>query len=169
MPAALQLTFLLGSIISLLAVKAAFAQSENLGAAPVCAAPCPPGWTQFGSRCFIFYYESKTWVDAEKFCISIGGNLASIHSSDENTFLSTMVERVTGRTHFTWVGGYDAVNDSTWLWSDGSEFNYENWYPDEPNNHRGNPEHCLEINLGGEQWNDMPCSSSRPFVCSRNL
>uniref|UniRef100_A0A3Q2EIN2 C-type lectin domain-containing protein n=1 Tax=Cyprinodon variegatus TaxID=28743 RepID=A0A3Q2EIN2_CYPVA len=90
-------------------------------AAPVCAAPCPPGWTQFGSRCFIFYYESRTWVDAEKFCISIGGNLASIHSSEENTFLSTMVERVTGRTRFTWVGGYDAVNDSTWLWSDGSE------------------------------------------------
>jgi len=32
---------------------------------PGCSSGCPPGWTQFGSRCFIFYRTSRTWIDAE--------------------------------------------------------------------------------------------------------
>ncbi|XP_070766237.1 galactose-specific lectin nattectin-like isoform X3 [Enoplosus armatus] len=80
---------------------------------------CPPGWTQFGSRCFIFHFTPKTWTDAEvaggtkaivtHTCIAAGGNLASIHNAEENVFLKNVVERVTGRASHTWIGGFDAV------------------------------------------------------------
>ncbi|XP_053174063.1 galactose-specific lectin nattectin-like [Scomber japonicus] len=109
---------------------------------------CPSGWTQFGSRCFIFHRHGRTWNDAENLCISIGGNLASIHSADENAFLSDLIFRVSGHRHHTWIGGYDAVKEGTWLWSDGSKFNYFRWYLREPNNHGGR-ENCIEMNFGG--------------------
>uniref|UniRef100_A0A3B3WP01 C-type lectin domain-containing protein n=1 Tax=Poecilia mexicana TaxID=48701 RepID=A0A3B3WP01_9TELE len=132
-----------------------------------CPARCPSGWTQFGSRCFIFYYQYMKWSDAEKFCISIGGNLASIHSSDENTFVSDMINRASGSRN-TWIGGHDAVDERRWLWSDGSSFEYAHWYSNQPDNSGGN-QHCLEINYGGDYWNDMPCTYTRPFVCSQDL
>uniref|UniRef100_A0A3Q2U6V3 Galactose-specific lectin nattectin-like n=1 Tax=Fundulus heteroclitus TaxID=8078 RepID=A0A3Q2U6V3_FUNHE len=169
MASGFQLVFLLGSIVGLLTVKAAPALGDSHeDAAPVCSPPCPPGWTQFGSRCFIFHYQARTWSDAEKFCIAIGGNLASIHSSDENTFISEMIKRETGSTRDTWIGGYDAVTEKTWLWSDGSSFQFVNWYNNQPDNYRGT-QHCLEINYGGDYWNDMPCTSSMPFVCAKNV
>ncbi|XP_053174064.1 galactose-specific lectin nattectin-like [Scomber japonicus] len=109
---------------------------------------CPSGWTQFGSRCFIFYRQARLWNDAEHFCISIGGNLASIHSADENAFLSDLIFRVSGARHHTWIGGYDAVKEGTWLWSDGSKFSYFRWYVRQPDN-AGGKEHCIEMNFGG--------------------
>ncbi|XP_015228628.1 PREDICTED: galactose-specific lectin nattectin-like [Cyprinodon variegatus] len=171
MASALHLVFLLGSIIGLLTVEAAPYPAETLReAAPVCPARCPSGWTQFGSRCFIFYYQSRTWSDAEKFCISIGGNLASIHSIEENNFVSELVHRVTGGSRDTWIGGYDAVTENTWLWSDGSSLEFVNWYQDQPDNgHSSRNQHCMEINYAGEYWNDMPCSTRMPCVCSMNL
>ncbi|XP_014827725.1 PREDICTED: galactose-specific lectin nattectin-like isoform X2 [Poecilia mexicana] len=168
MASGFQLVFLLGSIIGLLTVRAAPAQSDGQEKADDCPAPCPPGWTQFGSRCFIFYYNSRKWSDAEKFCISIGGNLASIHSSEEHTFVSEMVQRATGYSRDTWIGGYDAVSEKTWLWSDGSDLTYQRWYSNQPDNSGGN-QHCMEINYAGDYWNDMPCTSNMPFVCAKNL
>ncbi|XP_072222510.1 ladderlectin-like [Leuresthes tenuis] len=136
---------------------------------PGCPSGCPPGWTQFGSRCFIFYRTAKSWIDAEHFCISVGGNLASIHSADENIFLSNLVKRVTGAHLYTWVGGFDAVADRRWLWSDGSHFDYRRWAQGEPNNHRGRREPCIEINFRGPYWNDAPCTHRIPFICGKKL
>ncbi|XP_015228616.1 PREDICTED: galactose-specific lectin nattectin-like [Cyprinodon variegatus] len=105
-----------------------------------------------------------------KFCISIGGNLASIHNADENIFVSELVQRVTGSSRDTWIGGYDAVTENTWLWSDGSSLEFVNWYSNQPDNgHYSRNQHCMEINYAGQHWNDMPCSTRMPFVCSRNL
>ncbi|CAK6978198.1 Hypothetical predicted protein [Scomber scombrus] len=129
---------------------------------------CPAGWTQFGSRCFIFYRQARVWADAEHICVSIGGNLASIHSADENTFLSDLILRVSSARHRTWIGGYDAVREGTWLWSDGSNFRYFRWYIREPNNH-GGKENCIEMNFGGLYWNDLPCHHGRSFVCGKDL
>ncbi|KAM7411148.1 hypothetical protein PAMA_021230 [Pampus argenteus] len=128
---------------------------------------CPPGWTQLGSRCFIFYHMAKAWTDAEHTCISVGGNLASIHNADENVFLARLIERVSGRRLHTWVGGYDAVKEGTWQWSDGSRFDYVRWAIREPNNL--GVENCVEMNFGGNYWNDLKCYYPRPFVCAKDL
>ncbi|XP_028447513.1 galactose-specific lectin nattectin isoform X1 [Perca flavescens] len=74
-----------------------------------CPGSCPPGWTQFGSRCFSFYFQGKSWIDAENFCKSDGGNLASVHSEEEHEFLRTYIRKVTGENKRTWIGGFDSV------------------------------------------------------------
>uniref|UniRef100_A0A8C9XM78 Galactose-specific lectin nattectin-like n=1 Tax=Sander lucioperca TaxID=283035 RepID=A0A8C9XM78_SANLU len=128
---------------------------------------CPPGWTQFGSRCFAFYIQTKTWIDAELFCQTAGGNLASIHSDAEHAFIKAFIQQVAGTQKTSWIGGSDAVKEGTWLWSDGSKFNYQSWGAREPNNL--GVENCIEMNWGGANWNDAACNNGNSFVCSKNL
>uniref|UniRef100_A0A3B5R513 Galactose-specific lectin nattectin-like n=1 Tax=Xiphophorus maculatus TaxID=8083 RepID=A0A3B5R513_XIPMA len=139
-----------------------------LGFVLLCFTGCPGGWTQYGTRCFYFYNYQTEWVDAERNCIALGANLASFHSHSEYIFLKNLVRAARGSWDRTWVGGYDAVKEGVWLWSDGSNFNYCQWGSGEPNN-QGGAEHCMEINLKGEHsqtWEDWPCSWKMPFFCN---
>ncbi|XP_059214274.1 galactose-specific lectin nattectin-like [Centropristis striata] len=140
--------------------------SGLLAAAPVTS--CPEGWTQFGSRCFIFYYTAKTWIEAEKTCLSVSGNLASVHSIEDHTFLHEHIRRVAGTNRRTWIGGFDAVKEGMWQWSDGTPFDYTRWNKGQPNNNN-NKEHCAEMNFSENYWNDLPCTYSYSFVCSKRL
>ncbi|XP_053190293.1 ladderlectin-like [Scomber japonicus] len=126
---------------------------------------CLPDWKQRGSRCFKLFTTLMTWIDAEKHCVSLGANLASVHNLIEQNFLFKMVSG----TKYTraWIGGSNAVEISTWLWSDGSMFNYTNWDRGEPNN-LYNQEKCMESILEASPllgWNDLNCEDSRPFIC----
>ncbi|XP_039674876.1 galactose-specific lectin nattectin-like [Perca fluviatilis] len=129
---------------------------------------CPPGWTQLGSRCFIFNFQGKNWIDAEIFCLSLGGNLASVHSEKEHSFLRDFIRRVTGANKTSWIGGFDSAKEGVWQWTDGSKFDYKPWGAGEPNN-RGGAEHCLEMNFKEKVWNDEQREKILPFVCSKDL
>ncbi|XP_039674647.1 galactose-specific lectin nattectin-like [Perca fluviatilis] len=129
---------------------------------------CPPGWTQFGSRCFAFYSQAKTWADAEFLCRHAHGNLASIHSAEEHAFLKNYIHQVTGTQRTSWIGGTDAVQVFRWLWTDRSHFTYTSWNAGEPNNH-GGAEFCIVMNWGGANWNDWACNNQASFVCSKNI
>ncbi|XP_028447511.1 galactose-specific lectin nattectin-like [Perca flavescens] len=131
-----------------------------------CPGSCPPGWTPFGSRCFSFNIQKKTWTDAEDFCKAAGGNLASVHSAEEYDFLKTYIHQVAGEIERTWMGGFDSVQEGVWMWSDGSTFDYTSWAPGTPDN-VGGVEHCLE-NFKGK-WNDNSCPKTLPFLCSKKL
>ncbi|XP_028439590.1 galactose-specific lectin nattectin [Perca flavescens] len=137
-----------------------------------CPGPCPPGWTQFGSRCFSFNFQGKNWIDAESFCKAAGGNLASVHSEEEHVFLKAYINQVTGANGRAWIGGFDSVKKGVWMWSDGSTFDYKNWDVGQPDNFDGE-ENCLEMNYQGRNWNDAPCARTTviifPFLCSKNL
>ncbi|XP_016517430.1 galactose-specific lectin nattectin-like [Poecilia formosa] len=160
MASGLQLVLILGCIM-MTAEAVPVPDFNNSADAPA----CPSGWTRFGSRCFIFYYDHKSWSDAEDFCISVGGNLASIHSYEENSFLSDMVKRATGLHQVTWAGGYDGITvinfvslfkHNRWRWSDGSAFKYSHFAPRKPDNY-GNAEDCLEINYQGKDKTFLIC------------
>ncbi|XP_048853080.1 ladderlectin-like isoform X1 [Brienomyrus brachyistius] len=126
-------------------------------------ANCPGGWHQYHSRCFYFEGQPKSWVDAQNNCIHLKGTLASIHSFEEYQF----VQRVTG-SHFprAWIGAFDAVKVGTWLWIDGTPFDFTKWNPGEPNN--PGVEDCAEINYGAEKgWNNLRCMTLLPSVCAK--
>ncbi|KAM7410992.1 hypothetical protein PAMA_021118 [Pampus argenteus] len=117
-------------------------------------------------------------------CVALGGNLASIGTADDYQVFREMANTATGRDKATWLGGYDAVKEGVWKWSDGSNFNFTAWYQNEPNNH-GNGEHCMEMNFSGKNpssvlsvksvdniqekdyVNDMSCSERRSFICAK--
>uniref|UniRef100_A0A8C6WW05 C-type lectin domain-containing protein n=1 Tax=Neogobius melanostomus TaxID=47308 RepID=A0A8C6WW05_9GOBI len=104
---------------------------------------CPEGWTLFGTRCFKFFFSQSTWTESEKSCQSLGANLASIHSAEENAFVVELIKEadvqgvVNGQNLFTWIGGHDAVKENVWMWSDGSVWDYAIWGRGQPDNWRG--------------------------------
>jgi hypothetical protein len=75
--------------------------------APICQHDrvCPSGWTLFNSYCYLLVPASAnaTWANAEQDCYSKGGHLASVHSTEENTFLINLA------TTALWIGASDAA------------------------------------------------------------
>ena len=106
-----------------------------------------------------FFEAYQTWTDANCSCVASAppgytGNLASVHNSTTNTFVANL----TGSQN-AWLGGYQNSSGAEepsggWRWSDGSAWDYENWFSGEPNN-LGGKEDYLDINFGEKgKWND---------------
>ena len=92
---------------------------------------------------------------------SEGAELASVSSSEANTFLGSLTQ------DHTWLGGNDVVAEGTYTWTDGTSWSYDNWRFNAPNNGNGNSEQdCVILRSDGE-WDDVSCSTSRNFVCEK--
>ncbi len=93
-----------------------------------------------------------TFDQAEDFCVQEGGHLASIHSYGENAFifgkigpnsLSSALLGLAMAQKAEWelsacddtvittvrIGLWDPLQNHNWSWTDGTPFNYSNWYP----------------------------------------
>ncbi|XP_008411229.1 galactose-specific lectin nattectin-like [Poecilia reticulata] len=128
---------------------------------------CPAGWTRYRGDCYLYDDTELTWIQAELHCISSHGNLATIQNQHQYTFLRSLIFKSAGTHKRTWVGGYDGVEEGTWLWSRGTKFDFTQWGPEEPNDFEGN-EDCMEINREGEDYvNDIRCDRENSFICVR--
>ncbi|XP_043954892.1 type-2 ice-structuring protein-like [Gambusia affinis] len=126
---------------------------------------CRNGWNLIHGRCFKYVPRRLTWAEAEKNCISMGGNLASVHSSEEYHGIQWLIRCATHELRETWIGGSDAAEEGSWTWSDGTLMTFTNWCPGEPNNLRG-CQHCMQMNHSGKKcWDDNNCPSRQPSVC----
>ncbi|XP_060890021.1 galactose-specific lectin nattectin-like [Labrus mixtus] len=127
---------------------------------------CPLGWSMYGEKCIMVINHEKTWAEAESYCLFEGGNLASVHSDQENHFIQVLTKDENYDFPETWLGGYDAIQTCIWFWSDGTKFNYENWFMDY---YVERKEHCLKMNYGpGKKWHFAACNETLPFVCSKS-
>ncbi|XP_036002730.1 ladderlectin-like [Fundulus heteroclitus] len=110
---------------------------------------CPPGWSPINNRCFRYVSRPMTWARAERHCLSMGANLASVHDMNEYHQVQTLIKMATYKSDETWIGGNNAQETSIWFWSDGRPLRYTNWCHGEPNN-AGNMQHCLQMNYSGK-------------------
>ncbi|KAM3929565.1 macrophage mannose receptor 1-like [Leptodactylus fuscus] len=130
---------------------------------------CPSGWNDMNSACYKHYMvdntEKRSWFEAKNFCRTIGGDLLSIRSKDEQQDLwSTLINEGIYH-HVFWVGLLKSNPDEGFTWSDGSPLNYENWGYGEPNNYQG-MELCGEISTDYRlSWNDRHCDIPQDWVC----
>jgi hypothetical protein len=123
----------------------------NIGSAPAPAPPSP----------FVFVYISthQPWAAHRAACQALGGDLASIHSAAENAAVLAITESAGA-----WIGATDAVSEGTWMWSDGTPWDYQTWADGQPDDWDGN-EDCALMWASGA-WNDGQCSDSdRGAVC----
>ncbi|XP_054878101.1 galactose-specific lectin nattectin-like isoform X1 [Poeciliopsis prolifica] len=128
---------------------------------------CEKDWSWHDGRCFLYVNNAKSWAAAERFCLTMGANLASFHSVAEYNFIRDFTYKATGKHTQTWVGAYDSAKEGRWLWSDGSKFVFNSWGFHEPNN-AGKSEHCMDINIHERDYvNDSDCSEKLPFICAR--
>lgn len=118
------------------------------------ALSCPDGWTEFQNNCYLHIESNYYWTNADAYCLARGARLASVHSKEGNDFLETLA----GGNSF-WIGGYP--QGSTWVWSDFSEYDYEDFYSSSAGE-------CLYQYSShyGNGWNTDSCTSdSHYFTC----
>lgn len=105
-----------------------------------------------------------TWPDADKACRSAGGDLTSIVSAAESTFITRHV--MNGGSDNAWIGLNDRDNEHTFVWTDGSPVLVVSWGQNQPNDFDGQ-KNCVYINRQQGRWSDESCGRKLPSVCKR--
>ncbi|XP_015279234.1 PREDICTED: macrophage mannose receptor 1-like [Gekko japonicus] len=125
--------------------------------------PCPEGWsgTETASSCFKIFREKKykrTWFEARDFCREIGGDLASIHSDEEQSKIQELFEDE------AWIGLNVLDSDVGNTWSDGSPVDFERWHPwFSPITDAG--QQCTTVDSRFPYWTMSSCSSLYHWAC----
>ncbi|KAM8872531.1 uncharacterized protein ACB058_004460 isoform 1-T1 [Synchiropus picturatus] len=144
---------------------------------PPTKAPTPPPsqgcadtWTAkpHFRNCYKLFHKvdwsmKKSWSAALEDCVARGANLVSIHSQEEEQFLS---EYTKGSSK--WIGLQSNAMEGGYSWSDGTPVSHTNWGHGEPNNHDGR-EQCVEMvsstNGTVSWWNDLNCDAHQDWIC----
>ncbi|XP_028410420.1 CD97 antigen-like [Dendronephthya gigantea] len=130
------------------------------GNGTVCTAGCPSvSWKKFGIFCYLVNSDLLTWVRANDYCKSKGGQLARITGVALENFLVQTYRK--SQSMNIWIGLKKC--GKAWCFPDGKQSNYYNWEPGEPNNHRGD-EYCV-VMLRNGSWYDQSCQLKRPSFC----
>ncbi|MED6236665.1 hypothetical protein ATANTOWER_012505 [Ataeniobius toweri] len=96
----------------------------------------------------------------------MGGNLASIHSSEEYHELQALILRASHEMKETWICGSDAAEEGVWSWTDGTLMTFSYWCAGEPNNFIQG-QHCMQMNYSAQKcWDDHFCRILQPSVCA---
>ena len=104
-----------------------------------------------GHTYLLYDYDFASWIEAKSFCEQNGGHLATITSSEENSFIKGVLQN--SNQEFCWLGGR-RFNSSSWQWVTGEQFGYSNWQDGEPNNTSGYEDY-IGMWRGGGRWNDF--------------
>ncbi|XP_072768346.1 C-type lectin domain family 19 member A-like [Nerophis lumbriciformis] len=123
---------------------------------------CPKDWTQFDDHCYIFQDDTRTFADAESVCNNLGGNLASIRSYVENLAIVGLVKD--GGAEFTWIGLHDAIEKGDFIWTDGTDFDFDHFALGEPDD-TGD---CVDLSAADGTFFDEDCTLEKPYVCIRD-
>uniref|UniRef100_A0A3P9LRF9 C-type lectin domain-containing protein n=1 Tax=Oryzias latipes TaxID=8090 RepID=A0A3P9LRF9_ORYLA len=120
---------------------------------------CQAGWRENDGKCYFFSTDTKSWFDANSYCMGQSSHLLSIQDVQERV-------RTQIGTEIYWMGLNDEVVEGVWEWSDGSHFiEYLFWGQGQPDNWQGN-EHCGEVvGYNNGHWNDENCDTKRRYIC----
>jgi len=100
--------------------------------------------------------------DALDLCREAGMELVKIDDMAEQLLLNNWLSDSEQSSWF--IGLNDRDIEDEWVWSDGSEMRWSRWNNGEPNDY-GQGEDCVELRWYQDNWNDIRCDQSRPFIC----
>ncbi|XP_023264465.1 macrophage mannose receptor 1-like [Seriola lalandi dorsalis] len=125
---------------------------------------CQQGWREYEDKCYFFSTDTKSWIEANAFCLGQNSNLMSIQDIHERLWVRTQIS-----TEYYWIGLNDQVTEGAWEWSDGSPFipYLSYWMQGQPDNWGDEPgEDCGQV-VGSSfgQWNDENCNVKRKYIC----
>lgn len=141
----------------------------------------PADAVEFNGHYYYIYKDEKSWSDANDYCKSLSGYLATITTQEEQNFIQQYLAQVTaGATAANdtsepatwekevWIGATDSRFEGDWEWANGEKFEYTNWAPNQPDDSWGQDYGVIlnhfrnGIDVG--QWDDSN-SYICPFIC----
>ena len=149
---------------------------------------------EFNGHAYQIITTPKSWSEAEEYAISVGGRLLVINSFQENVFVERLMSNYGenapdgGHAEYHWLGASDSLNESEWVWVDGSTLETTKiagrafWGNgaghgiggSEPDNF--NNQDCLSMAVtawpaadpgfygAAGQWNDIDCDNNLNFI-----
>ncbi|XP_022777811.1 lysyl oxidase homolog 2-like [Stylophora pistillata] len=126
---------------------------------------CLEGWAYYKGYCYRRISSCDSWSGSQATCATLGASLPSIHSQEENVYIQSLH----GGDH-SWLGLSDRNTEGTFVWSDGSQFNFHYWASHQPNNfHDEDCVHTLGVLKNHKyRWNDVNCSDCHKFTCKKD-
>ncbi|XP_045578471.1 uncharacterized protein [Salmo salar] len=118
-----------------------------------------------------YFNESKSWINALKFCKSHHSNLVHITNQTVQTDLTQLLANVELPCGGVWIGLERSIFEwsAPWLWTSGDVdkvVKYKEWhscFPLNPINY-----HCgkmVRVDNGELKWLDASCHQELPFIC----
>ncbi|XP_053386383.1 perlucin-like protein [Mercenaria mercenaria] len=120
----------------------------------------------YHNSCYLFARNhASSFTEAEHYCQQHGGHLITIETKNENLFIKDFLRGLKGEYH--WLGLTDEMVEGVWKWyTSNRDVTYTDWYPGEPNSHRGTEEDCVVFSYTEDyRWLDVPCTRSYEPIC----
>ncbi|XP_068508263.1 secretory phospholipase A2 receptor isoform X2 [Syngnathus scovelli] len=114
--------------------------------------------------CYLIVRQPKTWKEAQEDCHHLEGNLLSITSSHEQTFVHGYIKAVALNDDDAplWLGVKSPFDDDDTKWTDGSLFKKIKDFEDD-----GNDEKCLTFLTGSGDWKADACDHKSGYMCKK--
>uniref|UniRef100_A0AAX7UFB5 Mannose receptor, C type 1b n=1 Tax=Astatotilapia calliptera TaxID=8154 RepID=A0AAX7UFB5_ASTCA len=125
---------------------------------------CSNPWIHYNGHCFHRNQAQKTWSEAQVACHQDGGDLVSIHSVEDQSFIISQLGYTS--TDQLWIGMNDRKTEGLFDWSDHSTVTFTSW-------EFGKPAVSSEIKdcvlMRGENgnWADLVCEEQHGFICKK--
>ncbi|KAJ3598167.1 hypothetical protein NHX12_001680 [Muraenolepis orangiensis] len=91
--------------------------------------PCRKNWVMFGSSCYFFSYEWKSWSESQGFCRDSQAQLVIIETQAEQEFVANNTQTYSTDRGY-WMGL--SLKTDRWTWVDGSKLVTTYWEDDSP-------------------------------------
>uniref|UniRef100_A0A3Q3MGQ0 Mannose receptor, C type 1b n=1 Tax=Labrus bergylta TaxID=56723 RepID=A0A3Q3MGQ0_9LABR len=125
---------------------------------------CSRPWIPYNGHCFYLNRTEKTWPEAQRDCRFRGGDLVSIHSVEDQSFVISQLGFAS--TDELWIGLNDRKTEKLFDWVDHSTVSFTSW-------EFGEPAVSTDINdcvlIRGEtgNWADRVCEERHGFICMK--
>ncbi|XP_041817070.1 macrophage mannose receptor 1 [Chelmon rostratus] len=126
---------------------------------------CPSHWVPYAGNCYYLERSKKMWRDALAACRTQGGDLASIHNIEEQSFVISQSGYLP--TDVLWVGLNDQRNQMLFEWSDHSQVTFAQWQTGEPSHATNHQEDCVLIRGKDGKWADNMCEKTYGYICKK--
>ncbi|XP_052404337.1 macrophage mannose receptor 1b isoform X2 [Carassius gibelio] len=126
---------------------------------------CHSPWIPYSGNCYLLHRNKHTWLDARDSCLREGGDLLSILSKEEQSFVITQLGYL--KTDELWIGFNDRKTQMLFEWSDQSSIPFASWEVSEPSHNAVYAEDCVLMRGEEGKWADDICESKYGFICKK--
>lgn len=124
------------------------------------------GCTLFAAngRSYAFCPAGASFDGARTQCALFSGDLLRLDDVAEIDTVVQLAEPASAQPGGWFIGLSDLAARGAFAWVDGGGLDFTSWLAGEPND-AGGTEDCVEMELAGGGWNDLPCAGPRAFIC----
>ncbi|XP_071402106.1 macrophage mannose receptor 1-like [Centroberyx affinis] len=127
---------------------------------------CSDPWIPYNGHCFRLQRpDQKTWTDAQTECRKEGGDLASIHNVEDQSFVISQLGYATSDE--LWIGLNDRKTEGLFDWGDHSTVTFTSWEFGNPNVSTDQGD-CVLIRGANGNWVDHECKEKHGFICMKS-